>query len=203
MANMYCETAWFAGPPAQMKALRKVLTIEPALDKNFVEVHIGGEMLRRGWDADWTETERSLVIGAQMRWDPLGSCFYSISKAVPGLFMASCSSCYLENRYLMVAGFDQHQHFRAEPPVFTDDWEPIRGITDEDGSGALIELTVAGFEEAFEAAVQSFKRGSKTPRRALQILAKTEEAYQEFGPPPDSDYAERLARLEAKLAEDD
>lgn len=189
MANMYYETAWFAGPIKRMEALREVLTIEHACGTDFIEVNIGGELLRRGWDVDWTETPVSLSVSGQMRWDPLGSCFYHIGKAVPGLFMASCSSCIFDNRYLLVAGFDQLQHFRAEPPLYTsDDREPIRGISDEDGSGTLIELTFAGFNAAFAAAERSFNRGCTTPRTALKILHETGCRYEEFGPPPDIDY---------------
>ena len=204
MANMYCETAWFAGPPGAVKALKRVLTFESGHDTNFVEVHVNGEMLVRGWNVSLKETPVSLHIGAEMRWAPIGGCFYSISQAVQGLFMASCSSCVYDNCHLLVAGFDKGQHFRAEPPIFTDDWGPIRGISDKAGEcGDLIELTYDGFNSAFEAAVQSFKRGHQIPRKALEIVAETGRRYQEFEPPSDSDFGEQMARLVGNLSEDD
>jgi len=200
MANMYHETAWFAGPPGQMKALREVLTIEDAPDTEFVEVNINGEMLVRGWDVSSTETPVSLKLEAEMRWDPLACCFYRISQAVRGLFMASFSSCIHDNRYLLLAGFDRLRHFRAEPPMYTNAWEEVPGISDEDGK--LLRIAWEGFEAAFEAAKQSFARGNKTPRRALRILRDAGDQYEAFGPPPDSGHAEFMAALAAKFAPD-
>lgn len=198
MANMYQETAWFAGPPAQMKALREVLILENEHETEYVEVHIDGKMVVRGWDVSFTETPVSITIAAEMRWSPLGSCFYRISKAVPGIFMASFSGCLYDNRYLLLAGFDRYQYFRAEPPMYTGDREEVPGISDEDGK--LLQIAWEGFEAAFEAAKKSFALGRKTPRRALRILQDAGNRYEAFGPPPDSDYSEFMAALAANAA---
>lgn len=121
MANMYYETAWFAGPVDQMKALRELLTFETSNGDDFVELRASHEPAV-GWNVTYKDTPHSLSLTAQMRYDPLGAHFYDISQEVPGLFMASSSHCVYDNRYLLVAGFGPHGYFGAEPPVFTDDW---------------------------------------------------------------------------------
>lgn len=179
MANMYYETAWFAGPLDQMKTLREILTFESSNGNDFVELKASHEPTV-GWDVSFDETPYSLSLTAQMRNDPLGASFYSISQRAPGLFMASSSHCVYDNRYLLVAGFGPWSHFFAEPPVFTDNWEPIPGITDDDHK--LLDITWDGFQAAFAAACKTFRRGGKVPRRALRILEETQLKYDENDP---------------------
>lgn len=181
MANMYYETAWFAGPPDQMKALRELLIFETSNGNVFVELRASDEPAV-GWDVSYDETPVSLSLSAQMRHDPLGASFYSISQRVPGLFMASSSHCVYDNRYLLVAGFGPWWHFFAEPPVFTEDWEPIPGISDDDGK--LLNIAWDGFQAAFAKACKTFRRGGRVPRRALGILDDTQLKYDECDPPP-------------------
>lgn len=186
MANMYYETAWFAGPVDQMKALRELLTFETSNGDDFVELRASDEPAV-GWDVNYEETPHSLSLTAQMRYDPLGAHFYYISQKVPGLFMASSSHCVYDNRYLMVAGFGPYGHFFAEPPVFTDEWEEIPGISDNDGDGELLRIVSRGFGAAFAAARKTFERGNKVPRQALTILAATQTMYDGSNPPPNVD----------------
>jgi hypothetical protein len=180
MANMYYETAWFAGPPDQMKALREILTFESSNGNDYVALK-ASEETAVGWDVDYDETPYSLSLNAQMRYDPLGAHFHGISQRVPGLFMASSSHCVHDNRYLLMAGFGRHGYFFAEPPVFTDDMEDIPGISDDDCE--LLHIVWNGFSAAFEAASKSFRRGAKVPVRALQILEETQLKYDSSNPP--------------------
>ena len=112
----------------------------------------------------------------------MGAHFYAISRRVTGLFMASSSHCVYDNRHPMVAGFGPYDHFFAEPPVFTDDWEEIPGISGEDCS--LLDLVCEGFSTGFAAALRTFRRGRKVPRRALRILEEMQLKYDESDPPP-------------------
>ncbi|HRK23101.1 MAG TPA: hypothetical protein PLX06_14885, partial [Fimbriimonadaceae bacterium] len=179
MANMYYETAWFAGPVDQMKTLREILTFRSSNGNDFVELNASDEATV-GWDVSYDETPYSLSLTGQMRYDPLGASFYRISQRVPGLFMASSSHCVYDNRYLLVAGFGPNWHFFAEPPVFTEDWEPIPGITDDDHK--LLDIVWDGFYSAYSAACKTFQRGGKMPRRALSILEETQLKYDENDP---------------------
>lgn len=178
MANMYYETAWFAGPVDQMKELRQILTIRGG--SSFVELKTSDEPTV-GWGVNYDETPYSLSLTAQMRYDPLGASFYDISQRVPDLFMASSSHCIYDNRYLLVAGFGPWWHFFAQPPLFTDDWEPITGITGDDQK--LLWIAWNGFHAAFGAACKTFRRGGRMPRLALRILDEAQSRYDDNDPP--------------------
>lgn len=187
MANMYYETAWFAGPADQMRSLGEVLRTELIDGTKFIELHIQDQMLVRGWDATCAETPTSISISAQMRWDPLGAFFGEISEAVPGLFMASTSHCVFDNRHLLIAGVGEVCYFVAEPPVFTDDWEQIPGISDSEPF--ILDIVRHGLSAALRAAEKSFSRGKRFPRKAAELLKETANAYKAADPPPNVDWS--------------
>lgn len=177
MANTWHETVAFVGRPDDLIRLKEIVRVETEPDgSRGVSVYIDDQFQTYGHLVECESTPWNLRITAEMRRKPVAYFFSAISERVPNLWMTSSSASILDDRYALIAGFGPRALFQANEAIFDRDYEPL---PPEDM--ARIESVWKAFSLTEEVASRSFRRGSRTPAKAIRLMQEAREAYAATG----------------------
>lgn len=177
MANVWNEALTLVGPKDSFKELDAILRFETKPDGSTgLAVYIDDEFKMYGHVHELERNEWSLSLNSSMRRMPVAAYFDRISTIAPSLWMTSSSFCTLDNRYHLVAGFGPQVCFQADECIHYGDWEPL---PDEDMK--RIRDVWGAFQLATKGARSSFRRGAKTPLKAIRVMKEAAYAYVSAG----------------------
>lgn len=173
MANVWNETLTLVGPKDSLQELDAILRFETKPDGSTgLAVYIDDEFRVYGHIHELERDAWSLSICSSMRRLPVAAFFDHIATIAPNLWMKSSSFSAEDNLYHLVAGFGSRLCFQADECIHLGDWEPR---PDEDMK--RIREVWAAFRLSTQCARSTFLRGSKTPRKAMQVMKEAANAY--------------------------
>jgi len=173
MANTWHETVAFVGRREDVTRLKEIVRVETAPnDAVGVSVYIDDQFQTYGHLEECESTPWILRITAEMRRKPVAFFFRDISERVPNLWMTSSSAGILDGHYALVAGFGPRALFQANEAIFDLDYEPL---PPEDM--ARIQGVWKAFSLTEQTASTSFRRGARTPAKAIKLMQEAREAY--------------------------